>query len=133
MQASAKIRLQLAEQAEIACPGEVFAGQPEKKRGRVDTAVVRRKRQLAGLGQLALTQLVEDLPWLLITPRIELSALPAGKLDKTVACNVRLECQRLESDNRRVTSGESVVPGRSGRRVSRAGNMMIPEHPQIAE
>src|SRR5437870_8704807 len=81
MQASAKIRLQLAEQAEIACPGEVFAGQPEKKRGRVDTAVVRRKRQLAGLGQLALTQLVEDLPWLLITQ--ESNLVPCQRASET--------------------------------------------------
>src|SRR5437016_14513942 len=96
MQASAKIRLQLAEQAEIACPGEVFAGQPEKKRGRVDTAVVRRKRQLAGLGQLPLTQPAEDLPGLLMTPGIEPSALAAGEGDKSASCTVRARSRRLQ-------------------------------------
>src|SRR5439155_22557442 len=103
VQAGTKVGLELAEQVEIAGPGEIFAGEPEEQRGRVYAAVVRRKRELAGQSQLALTQLVEDLPGLLVTPGIEFCPLPAGEGDKTVACNVRLECQCLEADNRRVT------------------------------
>ena len=73
------VRPQALDQRVVAGPGVDLAEQDEPQRRRVDRAVVRAVRRLAGPGHLAGPQLVEDLAGLGVAPRVVGRRLEPGE------------------------------------------------------
>ena len=111
------------------------AKQDQPERRRVDRAVVRRVRQLAGAGHLAGPQLVEDLAGLGVAPVVDLGRLVGGedleRLDRRSAAGTASDWN--DGDDR-VPAEQRREPRHAGRDVAlvRAGSV-VDQQAQVGE
>ena len=111
-----------------------LAEQDQPQGRRVDAAVVRPERQLAGTGHLAGAQLVEDLAGLGVAPVVVLGCLACGEHPERLDRDLGPEREELERGDDRVAAEQRREPRHARRDVALAvARAVVHEQAQVGE
>ena len=113
---SVERRSQPHHRVKVERPAVIAAGDHQEQRRRVNRAVVGGVRDAAGPGELAGTQLVQNLPGLGVTPGLISLGLKPCEHKQRATRDFRVDHQRLASTQQRVTTERGYVPRDAGRR-----------------
>ena len=125
-------RPELEHGGDVAGSLEVFAGEHDEERRRVDAAVVAAERDLVQFRHFAEARLVQDLAGLGVGGGIDRRRLDAGEVAQHAAGDARVEPQGFERGDQRVAAEGGREPGDAGVGV-RAGGGVGHQHVEVGD